>query len=350
MAAMQGGYDVLPIAIRRDGTWVPGINDPEKLSLNGGRTEVGPSTERIMLPAGNGTQQVLVADTKRDSDVVETNDIVAKLAGQVDVVFPVLHGPFGEDGTIQGLLEMAAIPYVGCGVFASSAGMDKHYMKVVLQAAGLPVGPYVVVPAKRWRTDRAAVEAEVAKLQFPVFVKPARAGSSLGISKVDSIEGLEAAVVEAQRHDPKVIVEQGIKGREIECAVLEGRGDNPARASVLGEVIFAVPEGGFYDFEHKYVDIDGLTMSIPAAMDEAVSDRIRALAVAAFDAFGCEGLTRVDFFLTDDGEAIINEINTMPGFTPVSMYPVLWQNTGMTYSELVDELIALAVERPIGLR
>ncbi|MCM3908153.1 D-alanine--D-alanine ligase family protein [Trueperella bernardiae] len=331
-------YDVVSIGIRRDGTWVPGETDPEALDMSRGLTEVGPSDRRIVIPPGDGSQSLL-----------EVGGGQVRELGAVDVVFPVLHGPFGEDGTIQGLLEMAGIPYVGCGVLASAAGMDKDFMKQVLIGAGLPVGPYVAVTAHRWRAERDAVLAEVAELEFPVYVKPARAGSSLGISKVESLEGVAAAVEGAQAHDPKVVIEQGIAGREVECAVLGGRGDEPARASVLGEVLLEAPAGGFYDFDSKYVSTDGLTMSIPAELDEETTRRVGEIAVRTFDAFECEGLTRVDFFVAG-GEPIVNEINTMPGFTPFSMYPALWGQAGLSYGELVDELVGLALERPRGLR
>lgn len=346
MAALDSDrYEVVTIGIRRDGTWVPGASDPSTLSLSAGLVEVPQQPESIVLPAGDGSQDLVKFDSDSDEGLGSLESL-----GKVDVVFPLLHGPFGEDGTIQGLLEMAGIPYVGCGVFASAAAMDKHYMKIVLEAAGIPVGPYVVANARRWRTERSAVVDEVSQLQFPVYVKPARAGSSLGITRVSRIEDLDGAIEEAQRHDPKVIIEQGVVGREIECAVLGGHGDEPARASVLGEVLLDAPAAGFYDFESKYVNTDGLTMSIPADVSEEISDRLRALAVDTFDAFGCEGMARVDFFLTDDGDAMVNELNTIPGFTPFSMYPLMWEASGLTYSELLDELISLALERPTGLR
>ncbi|QOR44915.1 D-alanine--D-alanine ligase family protein [Trueperella pecoris] len=334
-------YDVISIGIRRDGTWVPGVSDPSKLDLSQGLTEVAPSDRRIVIPPGAGDQPLL-----EFSDDGEQ----ARSLGPVDVAFPVLHGPFGEDGTVQGLLEMAGIPYVGCGVFSSAAGMDKDFMKKVLIMAGIPVGPYVAVTARRWRTHRDEVLADVSTLSFPLYIKPARAGSSLGISKVRSLEGVPSAVEAAHAYDPKVVIEQGIAGREVECAVLGGHGDQPSRASVLGEVLLEAPEGGFYDFDSKYISTDGLTMSIPAQLDEATTQRVRELAVQTFDAFECEGLTRVDFFVPEEGEPIVNEINTMPGFTPFSMYPALWGEAGVSYGELVDELVNLALERPRGLR
>lgn len=336
-----GRYEVLSIGIRPDGTWVPGELDPAQMTMERGFAEVPESDRRIVLPMGDGTQPLL--DIAADGSDMQ-------MLGPIDVAFPMLHGPFGEDGTIQGLLEMANIPYVGSGVLASAAGMDKDMMKKVLIAAGLPVGPYVGVSARRWHTNQQGVIAEVSELEFPVYVKPARAGSSLGISRIDSIEGVVQAVCEAHGHDPKVVIEQGISGREIEVAVLGGVEHEPARASVPGEVLLEVPQGGFYDWESKYVSTDGLTMSIPAQLDDDVAATIRDLAVRAFDAFECEGLTRVDFFVADSGEILVNEINTMPGFTPFSMYPALWEATGVPYAELVDTLVDLALGRPLGLR
>ncbi|MFT0846745.1 D-alanine--D-alanine ligase family protein [Actinomycetaceae bacterium L2_0104] len=335
-------YEILPIGIRRDGTWVPGVADPLQLESAGPRGEVGSSDELILL--GTGADKVIAID------LVNSGAGVLQNLGRVDVAFPLLHGPFGEDGTIQGMLEMAGVPYVGSGVFASAAGMDKHYMKVVLEAAGIPVAPYVVATAKRWRTSHDDVIAEVnEKLSFPVFVKPARAGSSLGITRVDGPQELDAAVEYAQKTDPKVLIEQGVVGREIECAVLGGHGDEPARASVLGEIVVD-EQDSWYDYETKYVQTEGFHMEIPASVEAATAERMRAMAVEVFDAFECEGLTRVDFFLTDGGEVLVNEHNTIPGFTQFSMYPVLWQQTGLPYGELIDELISLALERPVGLR
>ena len=222
-------------------------------------------------------------------------------------------------------------------------------MKVLLAARGLPVGPYVSVPARRWATDPAGVRAEIEALGLPLFVKPARAGSSIGISRVDDLGELDAAIAEAQRHDPKIVVEAALDGREIECGVLGGHGTDAPRASLPGEVVLDDAPAGFYDYTAKYVDTDGLEMSVPAVLPEDVTERVRALAVQAFDALECEGLARVDFFV--DGETIVvNELNTMPGFTPFSMFPVLWEATGLPYGELIDELVALALERPVGLR
>ncbi|HLV04735.1 D-alanine--D-alanine ligase family protein [uncultured Georgenia sp.] len=332
-------YDVVPIGITPAGQWVLAPDDPEALSLHGTELpEVRPADADVVLP---------MSETSRDLTVTEPGRPPRSL-GEVDVVFPVLHGPFGEDGTLQGLLELAQIPYVGSGVLASAVGMDKHYMKVVLAGHGLPVGRYTVITPRQWRADRGAATDAVESLGFPVFVKPARAGSSLGISKVERLEDLEAAVAVAQRHDPKVIVEAAVAGREIECAVLEGRGDAPPRTALPGEI--AVTGHEFYDFESKYIDAEHVRLSCPADLPEEVTEQVRSLAAQAFEALGCEGLARVDFFVGDTGTVTINEVNTMPGFTPYSMYPLMWERSGLSYPELVDELVQLALERPIGLR
>jgi D-alanine-D-alanine ligase len=269
--------------------------------------------------------------------------------GDVDVVFPVLHGPWGEDGTIQGMLDLADVRYVGSGVLASAAGMDKHYMKVVFAGHGLPVGPYAVITDRAWRADRAAALDAASSMGFPVFVKPARAGSSMGITRVASPDELEAAIEAAREHDPKVLVEAAIFGRELECAVLEGRGVDAPRTSKVGE-IRVVTGHEFYDFEAKYLAEADVELVCPADVPDDIAAEVQRLAAEAFVALGCEGLARVDCFYTDDRRVIINEINTMPGFTPHSMYPRMWAETGVPYHDLVDELIALAMERRVGLR
>jgi D-alanine-D-alanine ligase len=338
----RDAYDIIPIGISRDGHWVLSDGDPARLELT--------ATATPEVTAGSGAGVVVpLATTDRTLTTLEPQQVPEPL-GEVDVVFPLLHGPFGEDGTIQGLFEMADIRYVGSGVFASAAGMDKHFMKVLFAGAGLPVGPYAVITDAQWRRDPAAAMDAVAALKYPVFVKPARAGSSMGISKVSTPEALEAAIEVAREHDRKVIVEQGIVGREIECAVLQGRGTDGPRVSHVGEIAVTA-EGGheFYDFEAKYLD-DGAVLSCPADVPEAVSKEVQRLAAAAFEALGCEGLARVDCFYTQDGEVVVNEINTMPGFTPHSMYPQMWEATGLSYPQLIDELIQLALTRPVGLR
>ncbi|WP_104042159.1 D-alanine--D-alanine ligase family protein [Arthrobacter sp. ZGTC412] len=334
-------YEVIPIGIAKSGQWVLAAADTAQWSLAASSLpEVVPSQQTVTLAQIGGEHQLIVASP---------NEVPQEL-GAVDVVFPLLHGPFGEDGTIQGLLELSDTRYVGAGVLASAVGMDKHFMKVVFEAAGLQVGPYIAVTDRQWRKDAESVRKQVDRLGFPVFVKPARAGSSMGISKVDSLDELDAAIEEARRHDLKLVIEAGITGREIECAVLEGRGTDAPRTSMPGEISVAGGSHEFYDFNAKYVEDDAASLSCPADLPEEAIARVRELAAAAFDAVGAEGLSRVDFFYTPDGRLIINEINTMPGFTPKSMYPQMWAASGLDYAELIDELIYLALNRKTGLR
>jgi D-alanine-D-alanine ligase len=256
------------------------------------------------------------------------------LGGEIDVAFPLLHGPYGEDGTLQGLLELAGIPYVGSGVFASAAAMDKAHMKRFLTAGGLPVPSYVIAREGR------SVPAEVADLDWPVFVKPARGGSSIGISRVADPTGLEAALAEAFRHDPKVLIESGV------VAGIDGGG--PV-ASVPAEI--RVAEGvDFYDFDAKYMPDSGTAFDIPPDLPGEIVAAVQRDAVAAFDALDCEGLARVDFFLVDGERLLVNEVNTMPGFTPVSMFPQMWAASGVSYPDLVARLIDDAIRRGTGLR
>jgi D-alanine-D-alanine ligase len=278
---------------------------------------------------------------------------VPSTLGAVDVVFPLLHGPWGEDGTIQGLLEMSDIRYVGSGVLASAVGMDKHHMKVVFQGAGLEVTPYVVIRDRDWIRDPAACREAVDALGYPVFVKPCRGGSSLGISKVNSRDELDEAVAEARAHDPKVIVEASAKSpREIEVGVLGGLAGGDPEVSVCGEI--SVSGGGhdFYDFETKYLPEgeEYTALSVPADLPAEIAEEIRAKALIAFEAIDAEGLARVDFFLDADNRVVINEINTMPGLTPTSMFPRLWAESGKDYATLVEHLLNLAMTRPTGLR
>jgi D-alanine-D-alanine ligase len=330
-------YDVVPIGISRTGQWVLEAENDDRLEItDGSLPEVDEKATSVVL-------------TNTELVVTEAGDL-PRVLGEVDVVFPVLHGPFGEDGTIQGMLEVAGVRYVGAGVLASAIGMDKHYMKLIFQAAGLPVTPYTVVTPRAWRHDRFAVGEAVASLGYPVFVKPARAGSSFGISKVHDAAGLEDAVALAQEHDPKVIVEAFADGaREIECGVLQGFADDPPEASVVAEIKVG-GEHEFYDFAAKYLPEEATELDVPADVDDTLSERLRDLAVRAFTAIGAEGLARVDFFVMPDGSPVINEINTMPGFTPTSMFPRMWAASGVDYPELVDRLLRLAVERPLGLR
>jgi len=317
-------YEVVSAGITREGRWVLASSDPARWELTAGHL---PEVTR-----DSGTEVATLADL-----------------GGVDVVFPLLHGPFGEDGTIQGMLEFADVRYVGAGVLASAVGMDKEYMKLVFAGHGLPVGPYVVIRPRDWEHRQPEVIERVQReLKFPVFVKPARAGSSLGVTRVEDLTGLAEAIEEARFHDPKVLVEQGIDGREIECAVLGGRGGAAPRASVPGEILVDHDSHALYDFEAKYIEAS--RTDAPADLPEETAELVRETAVRAFDAIGAEGLSRVDVFVTPDGEVVVNEINTMPGFTPISMYSKMWEASGLAYTDLIDELIQLALERPTGLR
>ncbi len=334
-------WDVVPIGITPTGRWVLAGEDPKRWQIEAGvlpevGADEGPAV-LVPLESGVGTLTVLEPDQ------------VPRTLSQVDVVFPLLHGPFGEDGTLQGLLELADIRYVGSGVLASAASMDKHYMKVLLDGAGLPVGPYTVVRPRDWERHPDRVREDVEELGYPVFVKPARAGSSIGISKVSSAEDLDAAIETAREHDPKVIIEAMIVGREIECAVLESADGGAPATSLPGE-IRVVGGHDFYDFEAKYLDEASVQLSCPADLPDHVVRQVRDLAGRAFEAMGCEGLARVDFFVTPDDSVVVNEINTMPGFTPFSMYPRMWEQTGLSYPDLIDRLLTLAMRRRIGLR
>jgi D-alanine-D-alanine ligase len=334
-------YDVVPVGITRDGRWVLESHDPSRLSI----------TSRDKLPEVDGSGLPLAISTAGGGSevVVHEPSSVPRTLGEVDAVFPLLHGPWGEDGTIQGLFEVAGIRYVGSGVLASAVGMDKHYMKVVLAGAGLPVIPYVVIKPRQWEHDAPAAREAVKALGYPVFVKPARGGSSLGISKVRSEDELDAAVEHAREFDPKVLVEPSAEGaREVECGVLE-RLEGGADASQVAEITgYGAHE--FYDFEAKYLGEEGVTLDVPANLRDDVIEQIQQLSVAAFEALDCEGLARVDFFVQSDGSIAINEINTMPGFTPASMYPRMWAESGVDYPELVERLLALGLRRSTGLR
>lgn len=336
----QTKYEPFPVGITKNGQWTYIPAGEYKADLgNGELPEITEVSVPARLDVTGGSQELIIGNGGAEQSL-----------GKIDVVFPLLHGPFGEDGTVQGMLEIAALPYVGPGVLASAVGMDKHYMKLAFLAAGLEVGPYIVLNNKEFSRDRQAGYAAAEELGYPLFVKPARAGSSLGITRVMDRESLIAAIDEARKHDLKVIIEAAIPGREIECAILEGRGNNPARASYPGEIVVTGGQDDFYDFEAKYLDKAASELSCPADLPEEAQEEVRRQAVIGFDAVDAEGLSRVDFFYTEDGRFIINEINTMPGFTPISMYPQMWAKTGVAYPELVDELLTLALERPIGLR
>ena len=322
-------YDVVALGITRDGGWYRQDPDPESLRIRDG---VLPSVVANDRPA------VLQADPRAASDSL----------GPIDVVFPVLHGPWGEDGTIQGLIEMSGIPYVGSGVLASAVAMDKGFMKSVFQSAGLAVEPYEVITDRQWRHDRDDSLLRAALVGFPCFVKPARAGSSQGISKVHSAAELEQAIDEARRHDPRVVVEAAVEGaREVECGVMQDESGASITSRCAEIIVDAHHE--FYDFAAKYLD-DSATLVVPAALPEATERGVRQQAALAFEALGCEGLARVDFFVTPDDRIIINEVNTMPGFTPISMFPRMWEATGMDYAGLISHLIDDARRRGTGLR
>jgi D-alanine-D-alanine ligase len=332
-------YDVVPIGITRDGRWVLAPDEPEKLAIHGGELpEVSASAQSV----------VIATDPTRPALVAHEPDAAPRLLRGVDAVLPLLHGPYGEDGTIQGLLEMAGIPYVGAGVFASAVAMDKQYMKLVLTGSGLPDIPHVVVTARQWEQDRAAVRESVASLGFPVFVKPARGGSSVGISKAHAIGELDDAIELARRADPKVIVEAMVEGREVEVGVLESLDGGEPDVSVPAEIHV---RGGreFYDFDAKYLD-DATRIDVPADLPAEVVAQIRRLAVWAFEALSCEGLARVDFFVTHAGDVLVNEVNTMPGFTPTSVFPRVWAASGVPYADLVERLVQTALRRRPGLR
>lgn len=332
-------YEVVPVGITPDGEWVLVDDDPAALALDDSRPPVvitadGLGRGDLAMRLGGGP---LTAITPTGPSVL----------GEVDVVLPLLHGPYGEDGTIQGMLEMMGIRYVGCGVLASAAGMDKQVTKVLLNAAGIPTAPHVVVEPHGWRRNRQLGLDACESLDYPLFVKPARAGSSLGITKVERREDLEDAIETARAVDPKVLVESGVLGREVEVAVLGGHGDDAPRVAEPGEIVMDADNGAgeFYDYETKYLAHDAVQMVCPARVRPKERELLMDTAARAFEAIGGEGLTRVDFFLTPHGETIVNEVNTMPGFTPFSMYPYMWQVSGLEYRDLVTELIELALER-----
>jgi D-alanine-D-alanine ligase len=328
-------FDVIPIGITPEGAWVLGATDPSSL-VTQGRTLPSVKAESTAL--------AIPGDPTRGGVVLLEPGSEGEVLSAVDVVFPVLHGAYGEDGTIQGLLEMADIPYVGPGVLSSAVSMDKEFTKKLLAAEGLPGGDHVVL-----RRDRPTLtDAERDRLGLPVFVKPARAGSSTGITKVESWDTLDAAIAQARRVDPKVLVEAMIVGSEVECGVLE-HPDGRVEASLPARLRFVEQGCSWYDFDAKYLD-NVCEFDIPAPLPVELIERVRELSVRAFRALDCQGLARVDFFVTADGELLINEVNTMPGFTPISMYPATWAATGVDYRTLITTLIDTALTRGTGLR
>jgi D-alanine-D-alanine ligase len=322
-------YQVLPVGITKEGGWIAS-GDPMR-ALQSDLTE-GESKPAALL--GDPSQRGLIRLEEQNQELQ-----AARLA-QVDVVFPVLHGPYGEDGTIQGLLELANLPYVGAGVTGSALGMDKIVQKTVLRAHGLPVADFMAVLRKEWEANPEAVIKRILEaLGCPCFVKPANLGSSVGISKAHNPEDLPAALNEAARYDRKILVEEAIDAREIELSVL---GNDDPIASVPGEV---VPCNEFYDYEAKYIAEDS-ELLIPAPISEELTRQFQEIAIQAYKAIDCAGMARADFFLERDTEQIyVNELNTIPGFTPISMYPKLWEASGISYTELIDRLIELALER-----
>ncbi len=331
-------FDVVPVGIATDGRWLRQPDDPDVLRIiDGSLPRVADTGAPVLAPLWPGGPFL---EQSGAGQWVEME--------RIDVVFPILHGPWGEDGAVQGVLETAGVPYVGSGILASAVGMDKAYTKLTLASAGLSVGRWVSFNSRQWAADQPALAASIADLGFPVFVKPCRAGSSVGVSKVSGAQDLTSAVETAMREDPRLIVEAGVThAREIECGVLVDA-DGVPQVSSFGEI--RVREGHeFYTFEAKYLD-DSVDLIVPAQIEPEVLQRMRRIAVEGFTALGCEGLARVDFFLGADGEAIINEINTMPGFTAISMYPRMWGDAGVSYPDLISALIADALRRGTGLR
>lgn len=325
-------YDVIPIGITRDGAFTLEEDRASKFAMDpANMPEVRDNGTRILWPQSTTTRELRYLD--------ESGEVHS--LGDIDVVFPILHGRWGEDGTIQGMLELSGLPYVGDGVLASALGMDKHFAKIVFAAAGIPVAPGITVTAREWANNPRLVLASVEVLGWPAFVKPARAGSSVGVTKVTTPAELTAGMAIGLAEDGKVLIEAAVVGREIECGVLAGRNGGPTRVSLAGEIVMTGSE--FYDFETKYLDASGADVVCPTNLTDSEVASLQDLAARAFDAIGGSGLARADFFLTPAG-FVINELNTMPGFTPISMFPKCWLASGMSYPELIDELITLGLE------
>lgn len=330
-------YRLIVVGIRRDGRWVLQDTDASRYRIGpGGQLPQVEGEHEVQLDAHGHLWRL---EGQRRTDL-----------GRIDVVFPVLHGPWGQDGTIQGQLELAQMAYVGAGVLTSAVGTDKEFMKRLLQAHAMPLMPWRVLRPGQWKRDPQQVAAQIAELGYPVFIKPARAGSSFGISRVDGPDELEQAVIAATAHDPKVIIEAAAPSpRELEIGVLEAADGGPPEVSVIAEIIVSTGHS-FYDFEAKYLPEQNTELAVPATVDSATCATIEELARKAFTALGVEGLARVDFFLLPDGQVIFNEIETMPGFTATSMFPQMWAASGLSYSELVDRLLQQALRRSRGLR
>ncbi|WP_306232091.1 D-alanine--D-alanine ligase family protein [Agrococcus beijingensis] len=327
-------FEPIVVGITREGAWTLWDGDPAELTLEAMPTVVDNGT-RVRLPqtAGEGVLRV---------DRVDGTGLAATEELPVDVVFPILHGPFGEDGTIQGALELAGLPYVGNGVLASAVGMDKHFTKTVLEHAGIRVAPWMTVSRGEWRREPDAVRARLGDFPFPVFVKPARAGSSVGVSRVASLLDFDRAMETALAEDSRALVEVGVRGREVEVGVLSGRDGDIPRASLPGEI--ELDEGRFYDFDLKYRGGEGARVVCPAQLDDDTIAGLQATAIRAFEAIEGAGLARVDCFVSPEHGIVVNEINTMPGFTAISMFPVVWESSGIGYADLITELIELGLE------
>jgi len=325
-------YTVIPVGITRDGAFTLQPDDAEAFRLNPeAMPEIVDNGTRVHWPETAKSRELTVTDATGET----------RSLGEVDVVFPILHGPFGEDGTVQGLIELTGLPYVGNGVLASSMGMNKHFTKLALEAAGVAVAPWVTISAVQWSRHPDVWRQRALSLGFPVFVKPARAGSSVGVTKVTKPDEMDAALATAFAEDSTALVEQAMTGREIECGVLSGRDGGETRVSVAGEIV--VTGRDFYDFEAKYLDVAAAELICPAPLHDGELWQMQRTAARAFEAIGGAGLARVDFFF-DGAEFVVNEINTLPGFTPISMFPKCWAATGMSYPELIDELIELGLE------
>ncbi|ODU51936.1 MAG: D-alanine--D-alanine ligase [Microbacterium sp. 71-36] len=325
-------FRVIPVGITRDGAFVLEDDDPDKFALRPeALPEVRDNGTRVRLPESTLAREWTVTDASGERSL-----------GEVDVVLPILHGRFGEDGTVQGLLELLGIPYAGGGVLMSAIGMNKNVTKRVLRSAGVPVVPWVAVTRADLARDRALWERRIRSLDLPVFVKPNEAGSSVGVTKVSRWEDLDAALDTAFAEDRLVLVEQAIVGRELECGVLPGRDGGPVRVSVAGEIVVTGRE--FYDFEAKYMNAPGVDLVCPADLRDGELSEMQRIAAQAFEALGGEGLARVDFFYTGT-EFYVNEVNTMPGFTPISMFPTCWIASGLSYPELISDLLDAALAR-----
>jgi D-alanine-D-alanine ligase len=318
-------YEVVLIGIDKKGQWH--LNEESRFLLPTAQSELPElpeSGENLALVPGKQNEQLVALSGE-------------ERLGSLDVIFPVLHGPLGEDGTVQGLLKLANIAFVGAGVLGSAVGMDKDVMKRLLRDAGIPVARFIVT--NRYSREEIAFDYARDQLGLPLFIKPANLGSSVGIHKVKDRHGFEGALRDAFNYDNKILIEECIDGRELECSVL---GNDRPVASVPGEIL---PRHEFYSYEAKYLDENGAVLEIPAKLPSDISERVRRLAIKTFSVLCCEGMARVDFFLRNDSEIIVNEINTIPGFTRISMYPKLWEATGISYSQLIDKLIELAIER-----